>query len=1166
MRKILLLLLFLALVKYSGAQSPDIKFEHIGVKEGLPEQQIQALMQDFQGYIWIGTQDGLVRYDGYNYKVYNLGTDKLNKFNTTDVGSVIEDKQKVLWVSTAGNGIFKYDRSTGTFKQFPYPASIGFAFCKAGIEDNDNNLWYYIHSPSINAGVLKFNKATGKSELFGISVKGINHINATTIYNPYKTSDGTIWIATNNGLFRYNGPGKGLKGYFTTNDTAKSKAFNPIYEAPSEPGVIWANTFHGNNQDLRITRFDFRNNTLKDYVAGSKPGDILNCYLSAIHEDHKKQLWFALNSAMAKFDRSTGKFTNYILKGGETIQLGDITETARGNFWISSNHGLAYFNTTSGEFKQYDGKDAPPFISNKMMDNTGQLWVGSFAVYKTNYLRSAFHIYKSEPGKPNTYPGGSTQIALANNGNYWLYSNVDVYKWLTATNEFVKTFSNNAAVINAVCQGDGDMLYMATSNGFIAYNTRTHKQDVYKHSATDTNTVSGISVRTIYRDHTGTIWLGTFQNGICSFDPQIKKITRYPYRQGTFLNSFVNDGKLDDGDVGCIYEDPQHTLWVGTNAGGLNKYDPATHKFFSYANANKDMFCVISICAGDSGRIWAGTYLKGLYELDPKSGKIIRHLDQRSGLLHDQIGNISRDTTGNLWMIFERGITRYNTKTGAIQNFKAVTILPNDDMSATQGLNQTPEGNNRLVFSLDNGMVMFDPKSLDANTNPPIVHIEGITYSNPLSDGSAKTIIPYGINNIEVAYNQNRIKFDYIALHFDDPSQNRYAYKLDGYDKDWVQAGTLRSVTYTNLSPGTYTFHVKACNSDGIWNNTGDSITIIIHTSLWMRWWAWLIYIILFAAAIYAFIRYRSRALIRENQQLEEGIAHRTQQLSDANKELSERQQEIITQRDKLATTVDELKTTQQQLIQSEKLASLGELTAGIAHEIQNPLNFVNNFSEVSVELMDEMQTELQNGDKDEAIAISEDIKQNLEKIRHHGKRADAIVKNMLQHSRNNSGERQLTDINALAEEYFRLSYHGLRAKDKSFNSDMVTNLGEHIPKLDIIPQDIGRVLLNLFNNAFYAVQQRKKTAGDSYKPVVTLTTALKGKQVEIRVKDNGTGIPDNVKEKILQPFFTTKPTGEGTGLGLSLSYDIIVKGHGGKLEIESSEGEGSEFIIYLPA
>jgi len=297
-----------------------------------------------------------------------------------------------------------------------------------------------------------------------------------------------------------------------------------------------------------------------------------------------------------------------------------------------------------------------------------------------------------------------------------------------------------------------------------------------------------------------------------------------------------------------------------------------------------------------------------------------------------------------------------------------------------------------------------------------------------------------------------------------------------------------------------------------------------------------------------------------------------TQQNQMLDKLVAERTAELTKQKDELQQTLDLLQTTQQQLIQSEKLASLGELTAGIAHEIQNPLNFVNNFSEVSMELIDEMEAELAKGDAVEANAIAADIKQNLGKIIHHGKRADAIVKGMLQHSRASSNTKEPTDINKLADEYLRLSYHGLRAKDKTFNAELVTNFAEGLPLVNLVPQDIGRVLLNLFNNAFYAVHAKQAASDGPYKPVVTVSTTAQpppdgggAKAILIIVKDNGTGIPDEVKDKVMQPFFTTKPTGEGTGLGLSLSYDIVVKGHNGNIEVQSKEGEGSEFIITLP-
>lgn len=291
-----------------------------------------------------------------------------------------------------------------------------------------------------------------------------------------------------------------------------------------------------------------------------------------------------------------------------------------------------------------------------------------------------------------------------------------------------------------------------------------------------------------------------------------------------------------------------------------------------------------------------------------------------------------------------------------------------------------------------------------------------------------------------------------------------------------------------------------------------------------------------------------------------------TQQNKMLDKMVAERTAELTKQKEELQQTLQLLQNTQQQLIQSEKLASLGELTAGIAHEIQNPLNFVNNFSEVSIELIDEMEEELGKGDVAEATEIAGSIKQNLEKIIHHGKRADGIVKGMLQHSRASSNVKESTDINKLADEYLRLAFHGLRAKDKSFNAELVTHFDEKLPMPEVVPQDVGRVLLNLFTNAFYAVHQKQKELGDGYKPTVEVTTSKGEHSVVIKVRDNGTGIPDSVKDKIMQPFFTTKPTGEGTGLGLSMSYDIIAKGHNGTIDVRSKENEFTEFTVILPA
>lgn len=345
---------------------------------------------------------------------------------------------------------------------------------------------------------------------------------------------------------------------------------------------------------------------------------------------------------------------------------------------------------------------------------------------------------------------------------------------------------------------------------------------------------------------------------------------------------------------------------------------------------------------------------------------------------------------------------------------------------------------------------------------------------------------------------------------------------------------------------------------------------------LLIRWDTWLdslkVFTILWGAGVWIVNGRQRKELAKANEKvLEQEEKNRMMVVmkDELEKQVGERTSEITRQKEELELALQDLKATQSQLVHSEKMASLGELTAGIAHEIQNPLNFVNNFSEVSKELLEEMNQELEKGNTGDAKDIAKDVIQNLEKITHHGKRAGDIVKSMLQHSRSSSGQKELTDINELCDEYLRLAYHGLRAKDKSFNTEMETDLEPGIPKVNIVPQDIGRVILNLITNAFYTVQQKQKqlpeNARAEYHPKVTITTLMNtDREIEISVTDNGNGVPQDVIDKIFQPFFTTKPTGEGTGLGLSLSYDIV-KAHGGDITLKSEEGKGTEFIIQLP-
>ncbi len=516
---------------------------------------------------------------------------------------------------------------------------------------------------------------------------------------------------------------------------------------------------------------------------------------------------------------------------------------------------------------------------------------------------------------------------------------------------------------------------------------------------------------------------------------------------------------------------------------------------------------------------------------------------------------MDEDKIGNIWFDCNNIIYRAIPKSTGGYSMDSVSFLR---LEPQQYLAMySDEENNAVWFAGSGELIHYDNRSQkNINTNFPalIRRVSLIGADSVIYDG-----LPFTGSEQQpsLLYNNNSLRFEYAATSYDNPTANQYQYFLEGFDKDWSGWTAETKKDYTNLPEGSYQFHVRAKN---IYKQISlEAIySFEILPPWWRTWWAYTLYAIIFLTAISLLIRWRISSIHQEKIILEKKVIQRTA--------------ELRAEKEKVESTLSELKSTQAQLIQSEKMASLGELTAGIAHEIQNPLNFVNNFSEVNNELIDEMNAELDKGDINEAKVIAGDIKQNLEKINNHGKRADAIVKGMLQHSRKNTGIKEPTDINALCDEYLRLSYHGLRAKDKSFNATMKTDFDHSIGKINIIPQDIGRVILNLINNAFYACAERLgstanekiKFAEKNYQPTVSIQTKKINDKVEIKITDNGKGIPKNIVEKIFQPFFTTKPTGQGTGLGLSLSYDII-KAHGGDIKVESKENEGTTFIINLP-
>ncbi len=1168
MRKVLILLLILPFTCICIAQNTqpnELYFNRLSIKNGLPIDLITSTVQDKEGYIWIGTMRRLVRYDGYTTRVYNFGLEDPDP-TRINIRSIYEDRFGELWVSTQDGGLYNYNRATDTFVHYEHNPkdanSISAGTIIAMHDDRKGNLWALLSDGFDYTGkhLNMFDTKKHQFKHYEILEKYSLYTNAPGRINLLEDSKGHIWLGTNNGICEYTPAGDKFILHFASPIAEQQKTFGWLTEDAVHPGIIWMNV-RDNKSDKPegLLRYNTADNTTKIYR--HIPNDSISLETDSvysIYKDSQGRLLFGTENGLSVLDPSSEGFINYIIKDKKIRpydnQVWILAEDKEGNFWCGNRFNLFLFDTKAKTFSHYtpDEKDPNALQANSysdiLSDRSGTLWVETAkGLSWLNRKRSTFAVYKNNPGQPHYFPGGGgTSFAEDKDGTFWVWSSNGLYHWYPSSDSFtfIKSMTrkpeDTPLPFSFTLIGKNGIIWCSTfGKGLYSYNPKTGQTKNFKNNEKDSTSLSSDQINTLYEDDKGTLWIGTGGNGLCSFNQQTGTFRRYPYIYNQF--NTPNNNALDDASVVSIYEDKQGTLWIGTVMGGLNKFNQETGTFTSYQNQLPGFTFVTNIFEDSKGHLWAGTLLGGLFLFDRKTNTA-KKFAEKDGLLYDGALGINEDNANNLWITSARGISILNLQTNKISPLGTVNGLP-EEPEFNFNFFKTSTG--RFLMPCNNGFISFDPEQLKPDTTLPIVHIESIEFTRPQKQENKQTdsiILGYGKTKINLRYNENRITFNYVGLQYQNAALNQYAYKLDGYDKNWIQAGTQRKVTYTNLSPDTYVFHVKAANSDGVWNPKEQTLIVIISPPWWETWWFRIDSVVAMIAVVYAIVQNQSHKLKKRNLQLEEKVMNRTKDLKQS---------------------LEHLKATQAQLVQQEKMASLGELTAGIAHEIQNPLNFVNNFSEVNTELIDELKIELATGNQQQAIEIADNIKDNEQKIIHHGKRADAIVKGMLQHSRVSTGQKELTDINALADEYLRLSYHGLRAKDKSFNATLQTDFDTHIEKINIVPQDIGRVFLNLFNNAFYAVSEKKKLYNSEYEPTVSVCTKKIDGKIEIHVRDNGIGIPQKVVDKIFQPFFTTKPTGQGTGLGLSLSYDII-KAHGGEIKVETREGEGADFLIEL--
>lgn len=1284
------------------SKAPSLRFEHIGIKEGMAQASANSIMQDSRGYLWITTQGGLHRFDGQEFKIYSETPFDTTSLSESWVWGAAEAGNGDIWVTAEGGGLNRLDQTTGRFKK-------------------------YLHDPD-DSTTLSSNRA----------------------FMPFEDSRGDLWVGTfNNGLNRMKAGEDGVFTRFTHvhDDPATISSHTIFWISEDDDGNIWAGSNNGisriDPQTDEITRFLFEPEAREIYGA---PQNILGQYHSP---DESEIIWLATGNGLVKFNSRSGAYKRYLIapnEGNETNSLNFIHQVVPDPdnpniLWVGGpGTGVARFDMQSETFTSYrnDPRDPNSLSNNNVQslfaDRTGTIWVGTATEGLEAFNPGAVnftHLKYDPENDQSIAPGIVWGVYEDRNGILWVGSDVGVGgDYLTRyTGGITGTvrYQHNPGDTTSLLPGsyrvfaeDADNeFWVAGSGGLNHFDRSTGKATAFRHPPSEDNRGRNniFAIIPSKRD-SNTFYVGS-AGGIDLFQTRSKEFKHLP---------LALNGNSQEPFVLTLYENPDHVLWVGTTEG---LYRISTDGDVSLASSynpsdtttiNNNQIMSIAERTSEPGILWLATQNGGLNRYDSQTGEAT-HYSIEEGLPSKALYGLLVDRNETLWMSTNNGIANFDPETETFRNYglddglMALEYSQNGYFKSRDGV---------LYFGSGKGVTAFVPEQLHINEIPPQVVISNIRlFNNPLEVGAKSPLKEPLTENptITLSHKQNELTFEYVALHFANAAKNSYAYRLEGFDEDWVSAGTKRSATYTNLSPGDYTFFVKASNADGIWNEKGASVKISVLPPWYQTWWAYGIFIGIFGFGVFGVDRVQrfrlskkeeERSKLREAELRAEAENMRradTEQLSkigraitstlsvdkiietvyenvnhlmDAaifgvgiyNEELNQldfpatkeegemlppyinrldderwlsvwcfkNREEIIiadfkneythyveeyeaplvgkvpdsviylplVQQDRtigvittqsfkknaytpyhvnllrnLATyaaialdnasayrqlnaTLSELKTMQQQLVQQEKLASLGQLTAGIAHEIKNPLNFVNNFSDLSIELIEEAREEINTmlpADGELLKDILGDIETNIRKIHEHGNRADGIVKSMLQHSRGGAGSMEPTVLNNLVKEYTNLAFHGMRAGKNPINVDIEFRLGKDVGELPLVAEEFSRVVLNICNNAFDAMREKltlEANREEPYAPKLTVATRLNGNHAEVQITDNGPGIPDKIKNQILQPFFTTKKGTEGTGLGLSISNDII-KAHGGSLEIESKENTFTKFIINIP-